>query len=184
MKNLALALVLLTVAAISYGLGRRHGSKQEISTADALGNMESAHADLKPTAARKVTRASADPDIKTLNQGAPFAQNLNSAQRGYEAARINLDDALNQIESLPIAERMGFIAGVFSFVARNHAPADALKVYQRVPEKFRGDALRALVGEWVYTRSPLDEDQRHSNRERAFATSGSRVGLAIELTSM
>lgn len=184
MKNLALALVLLTVAAISYGLGRRHGSKQEISTTDALSNVEPPRTALKPTDDPEATRVSGDPDINALNRGTPFARNLNSADRGFEAARINLQDALNQIESLPTAERMGFIAGVFSFVARNHTPADALKVYQRVPEKFRGDALRALVGEWLYTRSPLDEDQRHVNRERAFATSGSRLGLAIELTSM
>jgi hypothetical protein len=69
-------------------------------------------------------------------------------------------------------------------VARNHTPADALKVYQRVPEAFRPNALRALVGEWIYTRSSLPEDQRHIQREGTFTVSGSRLGLELELTSM
>jgi hypothetical protein len=44
--------------------------------------------------------------------------------------------------------------------------------------------LRALVGEWIYTRSSLDEDQRYIKREGAFTISGFRVGLEVELTSM
>ena len=119
-----------------------------------------------------------------LHRGAPFAQNLTSAERGYEAASINLDEALKQIASLPVSERMGFTTGIFSFVARTHTPADALKVYQRVPEAFRPNALRALVGEWIYTRSSLPEDQRHNRREGTFTISGSRLGLELELTSM
>jgi hypothetical protein len=119
-----------------------------------------------------------------LHRAAPFVQNLTSAERGYEAASINLDEALKQIPALPVSERMGFTTGIFSFVARNHTPADALKVYQRVPEAFRPNALRALVGEWVYTRSSLPEDQRYIKREGTFTMSGSRLGLELELTSM
>src|SRR6185295_11098625 len=81
-------------------------------------------------------------------------------------------------------ERMGFITGIFSFVARNHSPADALKVYQRVPEASRPNALRALVGEWIYTRSSFDENMRYIKREGTLTISGSRLGLEVELTSM
>jgi hypothetical protein len=181
MKNVALAVVLLAVAAIAYGLGRRNGSRE--ATNRAPPQVENTETAPKPHMSR-AKRAAGEPELKALARGAPFAQNLTSAERGYEAARINLDDALKQIESLPVAERMGFITGIFSFVARNQTPADALKTYQRVPEKFRANALRALVGEWIYARSTLDEDQRHLRREGAFATSGSRVGLEIELASL
>jgi hypothetical protein len=184
MKNVALAVVLLTVAAISYGLGRRHGHNQESSASRALMDVESTNSISKPRLTRKADRGGGQSELSALDRGAPFAQNMTSAERGYEAASINLDDALKQIESLPVAERLGFTTGIFSFVARNHTPADALKVYQRVAEPFRANALRALVGEWIYTRSSLPEDQRHTKREGAYTISGSRFGLEYELTSM
>lgn len=182
MKNVALAVVLFIVAAISYGLGRKHGGSREVSADRALTTAESTVP--KRHSLSKANRVTGDSAFNALDRGAPFAQNLTSAERGYEAARINLDDALKQIASLPVAERMGFTTGIFSFVARNHTPADALKVYQRVPEPFRPNALRALVGEWIYTRSSLDEDQRYIRREGIFTISGSRLGLELELTSM
>jgi hypothetical protein len=181
MKNVALAMVLVVVAAISYGLGRRHGSKEEASAQRSLTSTEKTEATSFPKL-RAVTKVHSE--LGALDRTAPFAQNLTSAERGYEAARINLDEALKQIESLPVPERMGFTTGIFSFVARNYTPADALKIYQRVGEPFRPNALRALVGEWIYTRSPLPEDQRHIRREGILSLSGSRVGLEIELTSM
>src|SRR5687767_285836 len=181
MKNVALAVVLFIVAAISYGLGRRHASTQG-SPDRAPTQIENTEIARKPHS--RANRGAEDSKFNALGRGAPFAQNMTSAERGYEAARINLEDALSQLGSLPVAERMGFTTGIFSFVARNHAPSDALKVYQRVPQAFRPNALRALVGEWIYTRSSLDEDQRHIKREGAFAVSGSRVGLEFELTSM
>jgi hypothetical protein len=183
MKNVAMAVVLLIVAGISYQLGRKHGSSREVSKEQTITDSERSPSP-EPRVMRKAHRAAEDFQLSALDRGAPFAQNMTSAERGYEAARINLDDALNQLASLPVAERMGFTTGIFSFVARNRSPADALKVYQRVPETFRPNALRALVGEWIYTRSSLDEDQRHIKREGAFAVSGSRVGLEFELTSM
>ena len=183
MKNVALAVVLFIVAAISYGLGRRHSSREGVLTQRPPANIENTETTSVPKsrAIHKADRAHAE--FRALDRTAPFAQNLTSAERGYEAARINLEDALKQIESLPVPERMGFVTGIFSFVARNHTPADALKTYQRVAEPFRPNALRALVGEWIYTRSQLPEDQRHIRREGALTISGSRVGLEIELTS-
>src|ERR687895_391002 len=133
MKNVALAVVLLVVAGISYESGRRHGSRQAATTDRALTQRK--NTETVPVSKPHITRESnrvEDLGFKTLNRDAPFAQNMTSAERGFEAARINLDDALEQIASLPVAERMGFTTGIFSFVARNHTPADALKVYQRV----------------------------------------------------
>jgi hypothetical protein len=184
MKNLALAVVLFIVAAIAYGLGRRHGSTQGVPPTRALKHMGNTETGPRPHPMDKDDPVTEHSGSNALERGAPFAQNMTSAERGYDAARINLDDALKQMESLPVAERMGFTTGIFSFVARNQTPADALKVYQRVPEAFRANALRALVGEWIYTRSPLSEDQRHIKREGTFTISGSRLGLEVELTSM
>ena len=183
MRTVALALVLLIVAAISYGLGRKHGSRGPLAANPSIAPADNTTASAK---ARVIRKANALPENleSALHRGAPFAQNLTSAERGYEAASINLDEALKQIASLPVSERMGFTTGIFSFVARNHTPADALKVYQRVPEALRPNALRALVGEWIYTRSSLPEDQRHIKREGTFTISGFRVGLEVELTSM
>ena len=183
-RLVALALVLLIVAAISYGLGRMHGSRGALAANHRITPADST--ETAPSAKARVIRKANLPENSqsALHRGAPFAQNLTSAERGYEAASINLDEALKQIGSLPVQERMGFTTGIFSFVARNHTPADALKVYQRVPDAFRPNALRALVGEWIYTRSSLPEDQRHNKREGTFTISGSRLGLELELTSM
>src|SRR5215208_6448162 len=118
MKNVAFAVVLFIVAAISYGLGRKHGGSREVSVERTLTDAETAV--LKRHSKAPV---SGDSGFKALDRGAPFAQNMTSAERGYEAARINLDEALKQIASLPVAERMGFITGIFSFVARDQTPA-------------------------------------------------------------
>ena len=186
MRNLTVPLVLLLiVAAISYGLGRRHGSRGRFAANHGITQADNS-ATAPSAKARVIPNANALPENSqsALHRGAPFAQNLTSAERGYEAARIDLEAALNQIASLPVPERMGFTTGIFSFVARNHTPADALKVYQRVAEPYRPNALRALVGEWIYTRSSLPEEQRHTRRESVFTISGSRLGLELELTSM
>ena len=180
MKNVALVMLLLAVATVFYVLGRRHSG---------LDAAAATVTDSKTPASvwRDGTRRKANPvgeHSQVADPGLPFAQNVSSFAQGFEAARLNLNEALRRIESLPVSERMGFTTGIFSFVARNHTPADALEVYKRVPEAFRPNALRALVGEWIYTRSPLDEDQRHIKREGTLTISGSRIGLEVELTSM
>jgi len=111
-RNLTVLLVLLIVAAISYGLGRKHGGHHRITSA--------ANTETAPSAKARVIRTTKAPHENpqsALHRGAPFAQNLTSAERGYEAASINLDEALKQIASLPVSERMGFTTGIFSFVA-------------------------------------------------------------------
>ena len=184
MKNVALLVILLAVAAISYGLGRRHGASvgepapPTITEAESSGRVSLPKAGIR-SRANPVSEHSTASDI-----GLPFAQNMSSFAQGFEAAKADVDEALSRIETLPVPERKGFITGIFSFVARNHSPADALQVYQRVPQASRPNALRALVGEWIYTRSPLDEDMRHIKREGTFGISGFRVGLEVELTSM
>src|SRR5436190_1951737 len=186
MKNVALLMALLVAGAAGYGLGRRHGAslREALPKTPAVVEAESPAPSLRSKAGR---RSSANP-VSELPQPSdpnlPFAQNASSFARGFEAAQANVDEALSRIESLPVRERMGFITGIFSFVARNHSPADALKIYQRVPEASRPNALRALVGEWIYTRSSLDEDMRHIKREGTFTISGSRAALEVELTSM
>jgi hypothetical protein len=185
MKNAALLVILLVVAVISYGLGRKHGAsaRTPISATPTTTDRNTERVSLSKadtqTRTSPVREHSAPSDT-----GMPFAQNMSSFAQGYEAAKANLDEALSRIETLPVPERMGFITGIFSFVARNHSPADALQIYQRVPAASRPNALRALVGEWIYTRSPLDEDMRHIKREGTLGISGFRLGLEVELTSM
>jgi hypothetical protein len=186
MKNVALLVILLLVAAISYGLGRRHGASdgRPNPTTSTITDPNSAETSTRPKTSTRTRGNSAGEHSNASDTGLPFAQNISSFARGYEAASANVDEALRRIETLPVPERMGFITGIFSFVARNHSPADALRIYQRVPAASRPNALRALVGEWIYTRSPLDEDMRHIKREGTLTISGFRVGLEVELTSM
>src|SRR5688572_12206478 len=101
MKNVALAAVLFIVAAISYGLGRKHGGNREAPADRAFTNAESTIP--KRHSLSKGNRVGGDSGSNALERGAPFAQNMTSAERGYEAARIDLDAALKQLESLPVA---------------------------------------------------------------------------------
>jgi hypothetical protein len=181
MKNVALLVMVLVVAAISYGLGRKHGASPRASTITDAQTTETASLPRTGTLSRANPRSE---DSKASDTDLPFAQNMSSFARGYEAAKADVDEALSRIETLPVPERMGFITGIFSFVARNHSPADALRIYQRVPKASRPNALRALVGEWIYTRSPLEEDLRYIKREGTLTISGFRMPLEVELTSM
>jgi hypothetical protein len=181
MKIWVLAGALIIVAGISFQLGRRQGASGKAVPSD---RPLLASAEAEPSLNAKTLRSTPRREDFEMNPGdasVPFAQNLTSAQRGFAAAAANLDDAIRQINSLPLAERLGFTTGVFSFVARNFSPAEALEVYRKFPVP---NALRALVAEWVYTRSPLDEDRRSFERDRILTLSSSRVGLEVELASM
>ena len=186
MKNAGLLLLLLVVAAISYGLGRKHGASanRPVPQTPTITDAESANTVAPPKTNTRTRANPAGEHSNPLDTSLPFAQNMSAFARGYEAAKANVDEALSRIQTLPVQERLGFITGIFSFVARNHSPADALRIYQRVPEASRPNALRALVGEWIYTRSPLDENTRYIQRDGTLGISGFRLGLEVELTSM
>jgi hypothetical protein len=180
---------LVIVAGLSYGLGRKHGAaRREVALAPAAGQSANPGTSASPAAAAPAsTPASQDaaankPVRNPPERTFPFAQDMLNAKTGYEAAMLNLEDALKQIETLPISEKKGFITGVFTFVARQRPPAEALALYSQQGDKVRPDALRALASEWVSTRGSLDEAKRAALRERVQGASGSRVGLEVELT--
>ena len=184
MKNVTLVALLLLVAGLSYVLGRRHAVSPDAAGAQSV--VAQIH-DLQSSSTPKTSENKPLETVRAfqrIDTTAPFAQNMTAAERGYEAARIDLEAALKQIESLPVSERMGFITGIFSFVAKNRTPAEGLNVYKQLPEAHRPNALRALVAEWIYSRSPLDENMRYLKREGTLTLSGSRAGLEVELSSM
>lgn len=114
----------------------------------------------------------------------PFALKANLYGWGYDAAATDLKDALTQLQLLPAVERKHFTFGIFSWVARNRTPADALHVATGLAESARSDALRGLVGEWIFTRSGMAEDHRSYRRDLAFTAGGNRLGLGAELASL
>jgi hypothetical protein len=182
MKNLTLVAALLVVVAVgSYSLGRRHGSPAASADTDiAEGNRGKAG----PPSREPFSPVQVTIQKTTSSFNLPFSQNLTAAQRGFEAARLDIDEALKQIDGLPVPERMGFVHGIFSFVARNHPPAEAMKIFQKVPEAHRPNALRGLVAEWIDARSPLDADAKYLKREGTLTISGGSQGLEVELSRM
>ncbi len=182
------AVVLILVACFAYGLGRWHGA------AKWAGAYPSAAGQVTNRPAIPSPRAPTSKDISlphsvsvgkpaptAWDRTAPFVQNMLSAQAGYEAAELNLDNALKQIKTLPVSERKGFVIGVFTFIARHRSPADALALYGQQDSSARGDALRALASEWISTRGPMDEDQRYALRERVQSATSGKLGLEVEL---
>jgi hypothetical protein len=190
MKRAAiLTVVLALVAGLSYNLGRRHGASGRGLTGPSAGTLAARADTAAPTPDPRASRTesfgwenlAAKTGPNALDRTAPFVQDMLSAKAGYEAAQLNLDEALKQIESLPGSERKGFITGVFSFIARHRSPAEALALYGQQGATVRGDALRALASEWVSARSPLDEEKRSAVRERVQAARGGKLGLEVEL---
>jgi hypothetical protein len=190
MKRIAIyAAVLLVVAGLFYRLGRKQGAKA----------IEEVHLGLVQTDAKaseasrlrtNVVKGEELPDpgawarSHSTRSNEWFLQGMASAQAGYAATQANLVEALTRIETLPISERKGFITGVFAFVGRQYSPAEALEIYKQQGEKVRGDALRALVAEWISGRSNLDEDRRHLLRDQSLGTSAGRLGLEVELAAV
>src|SRR5215510_12347096 len=125
MKNLALLVTLLLVAAISYGLGRRHGASTRALIPAAPTNIDTTSAAASGIPKTETPRE-AQPVIEQSEKSdsaLPFAQNSSSFEKGYEAAIASVDEALSQIQTLRISERKGFVTGIFSFVARNRSPS-------------------------------------------------------------
>src|SRR5262245_31681917 len=107
MKNLTFLAVLLVLAGLAYEFGRRYRGR-----GDGRGTDDRAHPIVETTPSLRAAAESESDQVELarrsggINPAAPFAQNTISAQRGYEAARSDLEAALKQIESLPVPERM------------------------------------------------------------------------------
>src|SRR5688500_11137468 len=101
MKNVTFLAILLLVAGLSYGLGRRQGggSAATQQTNSSVAPLQDSQASLQRRADRDRFENGSAPD--RIAVAAPFAQNMTAAQRGYEAAQLDLDAALKQIETLP-----------------------------------------------------------------------------------
>ncbi len=181
MRRAALyAVILAGVAALSYGLGRRQAGTKEgqprppavSATAQSrTGSDKQKSGSLPPQ-----QPTSENPELKS-----PYAQSLASTVKGWEAARLDVAKALKRFASLPISERRGFIAGVFAFLGRNYAPAEALRIYGQQADAVRPDALRALGAEWVSNRGTPGGENQQSLREQVLASSAGRFGLEVQL---
>ncbi len=182
-RTVILAVAVAILVALSYGLGRKHGAAtRELSrsphdgeSAEPLSSARSAKTAQNRSTPQETTTPKAAADADTFNR------ELASRRAGYQAAMLNLEDALSRIEALPVSERKGFTTGIFTFVARQRTPAEALALYRQQGTSVKADALRALASEWVSARSPLNEERRCALRERIQATGGGRFGLEVEL---
>ncbi len=182
--------LLIVVASLAYGLGRKHGAaRREVIHPPRTDSSEQL-AVSKPQAVTPAASTTPVGDTAALKEkfhdrdrGDPFVRNLRQALAGYEAAILDLDDALKQIEALPLAEKKSFTTGVFSFIAGHRSPSEALVLYAKQGETVRSDALRALASEWISVRSSLNEETRSALRARVQAAGGGRFGLEVELAA-
>jgi hypothetical protein len=173
MKNLFLVFLMVVVAGVSYQVGRISGaSKAAVAPA------------LVVSAETKTAGPAAPIHLQAETPAIPFVQRATHAQRGYEAAQVDIEAALKMAETLPGLERAAFVTGIFSFVAKNFSPAEGLKIYARAPDSLKAPALKALAAEWINSRSPLDEEAKQLKRESALATSGGKMGLEVELSHL
>lgn len=176
------SLALLAVALFSYRLGMHQATMPDqapvmitAETSAPLARLPAQEPVVLPQPAPPQTHKEA------MAQSTPFTQNLRCAEAGFEAAKTNLAEALSRIARLPTQELKGFVTGVFSFVAANHSPSEALGFYKQLPKRAQNDALRALVAEWATADGKLNEEQRYLKREEIMARSGRNLGLEVEL---
>lgn len=175
MKKVALLVALGVVSMISFTLGR-------ITAGPRPGPAKTLAAKSDERAALS-TNSQARAGLALEGKPASITASMTALNRGFAAAQMSLEEALRQIESLPNSERVPFVAGIFSFAAKNLPPAEGLKLSKSLPSDLKQTAWRTLVGEWIYARSPLAEDQRSKMRDSAFTSSGSRQGLLVDLSS-
>ncbi len=160
MKNVIVIVALLLVAIGSYSVGRMHrigpitgglAANSKLKSSARRLEITEEHSEQGSVKGREMDAQGADLDL-------PFGQTAASSERGFKRAATNLEDAIQEAQSLPVAERMGFITGLFSFIARNKSPQVALRIYKSVPETMKKYSLRALVSEWINSRCPLSDD--------------------------
>src|SRR5687768_11101308 len=100
MRNVTFVAILLVVAGLSYGLGRRNRVPRGTQrTAEQTNSSISAAHDSRASIPMRSDddRVEMARAFERIDPAAPFAQNMTAAQRGYEAARIDLEAALKQI---------------------------------------------------------------------------------------
>ncbi len=173
MKNALFAILLLAACIASYSLGKKNG-------ASSLSQITPLPIEKQ---IQKVQNTTPIPSTSTTKIRPPAPDPITPAQRGYAAAQSDLDDALKALDAINPSDRAAYISGIMSFAAKNLPPADALKLQQKVPEALRPNALRSLVSEWIYNRSPLDEDTRAKQRDAVLTRTGGREGLEVELSA-
>ncbi len=189
-RTATFTVIMIIIVGFAYTLGRKHGAaRREVIQPSRTGSNEQLAVSSSQAAATAAGTlpfgVTAVPKEKfhDLDRSVPFVRNLMHAMAGYEAATLNVEDALKQLETLPLSEKRSFTTGVFSFFASHRSPSEALALYAKQGETVRSDALRALASEWISARSSLDEETRSALRARVQAAGGGRFGLEVELAA-
>lgn len=173
MKTVGIVIAFVAVGVGGYALGRWH-----------VGTANSAPVVVATEPAKTNSLNKTGPPVAAREKGVALLAAATALDRGYAAAQIDIEGALRELDKLPAAERNAFVAGIFSYAARNLPPADGLKLSQRLSPELRQSAWKALVGEWIYARSPLDEEKRSKLRDEAFSSSNGRQGLLVQLSEL
>jgi hypothetical protein len=171
MKTVALVIAFVVVGVGGYSLGRWQSGRAVV--------------EVKAPVMAEVEVVKTNPIVRAVTpKGVALVAAGTAVDRGYAAAQLDLEGALRELEKLNAAERGGFVTGIFSYAARNLPPAEGLKLSQRLAPELKQTAWRTLVGEWIYARSPLDEENKSKMRDAAFTSSGGRQGLLVELSGL
>jgi hypothetical protein len=181
MRNLAFAVALVVASLVSFQIGKHRGATAIAVTAPSPSTEQARISNNQGPKTQMTSQPGALPTAGEKPVGIPA---LTAMQRGFAAAKLDIEEALKQIESVNSSDRAGFVSGIFSYAAANLPPAEALKLSQKIADKDRPVALRTMVGEWVYARSPLDEEKRAQKRDQVLASSGGRQGLEVELSGL
>lgn len=176
--------LLASIGALLFGLGYRQGSQ---SAPDSVPSEATEPISFRET--KKETQPSpqaaelaALPTPSTNDSPLP-PEPINWKDRGHESARLNLEDALAQVESLKGREQAAFITGLFTFIAENSTPRDALTIASSLNGSGRQFALKTLVAEWTVD-SELDDSQKENRKRRIQSVSEGRFGLEAELAGI
>ena len=102
-------------------------------------------------------------------------------QAGFDLAATDLDQAIARAESLPYHQQIGYVTGVFSYLAENRSPSDALKFADVQEGRIRQLGLKTLVAEWMLDGGGIEDENEHWQRVLRYG--GGLVGLEAGLTS-
>lgn len=118
------------------------------------------------------------PTATKLNQPA----NVQGWEGGYALAETDLESALQRATSLPYHKQLEFVTGIFSYLAENRSPSEAMNIANTQTGRLREMGLKTLATEWILAGGNVGNEDSH--RQHIMELSSGPFGLEASLASI
>ncbi len=177
--------LLLVIGALAYAIGYHRGNNRGAKTSDKelqpkseeVADIESAATNLQPLPNTEIH------ELEYQSEFMDAPEYSNFLELGRNEARADLEAALEKARTLQGSDLIQYVSGMFSFVARNSSPRDALTIANSQEGPLRVRALQTLVSEWT-GQSQEGGSTQYTRMRRMPGSYGGRFGIEAELASV